>query len=126
MPYKYELIAPIKDKPLESCVANPIDPTSGNKFQFEPLIQLSATKSINFDLIYNSQRQEKWRHNYSRSVISVSNAQRPGFSMNKLAFCSSNTLIIESSGGFGDAIEESIYVDNPYKLRPKEIVKMPK
>jgi len=41
------------------CVANPIDPASGNKLQHERLIGINALHRIALDLFYNSNRREK-------------------------------------------------------------------
>ncbi len=108
--YTYIMDTANEDIPINSCVGNPIDPTTGNKFQFEPLIQLAGAHPIHFDLVYNSQRPEKWRHNFSKSVVAVSDAQTPVsayFQYSSNLFCRNNTRIIESAGGFGDNTEES-------------------
>ena len=117
--YQYIMGSLNNDRLLNECVGNPINPVSGNKYQFESLITQSGLHAINFNLIYNSQRQEKWRHSFTQSVVSISNAQRPSNTIPSRAFCSNNTLIVESSGGFGDAVEESIIVDAPRIFWPK-------
>ena len=49
-------------------VGNPVNPVTGNKFQRESIIQINALEPLNFDLIYNSERLEKWRHTFSRNL----------------------------------------------------------
>jgi len=97
---KYYLAAHDEDSSLKSCVGNPIDPATGNKYQQESLITLSGIHPVNLDLYFNSKRPEKWRHSYSRSVIRVSDWQRPIDTIYGMAFCGLNKQQ-ESSGGFG-------------------------
>lgn len=105
--YRYKIDTPDNDTPLNSCVGNPINPATGNKHQFEPLIALSGVHAINFNITYNSQRQEKWRHTYSRSVVSISDVQKPSTANLNQSFCTGNSFITESAGGFSDAVKES-------------------
>jgi|GEM_PF-5776877 len=49
-------------------IGDPIDPVSGNSHQKQTLIELDTLHPINLDLYFNSNRTERWRHTYSRSV----------------------------------------------------------
>ena len=107
--YRYAIESPDDDEP-NTCtvVGNPIDPTTGNKSQLEALIQLAGAHPVNFDILYNSNRPEKWRHNYSQSVVSLSNAQVPIYTFSQRSFCPSSSQIIESPSGFGDSTIEVV------------------
>ena len=102
--YTYKLNTPGFDSTSDVCVGNPIDPATGNKFQLEPILQLVSAHPTDFNLIYNSQRPEKWRHSYSQSVVSVLDEQLPvdaSFTNPDNLFCGNNTKLMESAGGFG-------------------------
>lgn len=109
---KYTLNLPEGDKTLGSCtIGNPVDPGTGNKHQVEEIIRFSSINPINLDLFYSTTRSERWRHSYHRSVIRVSDLQKPI----KSSACPSNKNQHESSGGFGSAIEITDNPDSGYR-----------
>ena len=64
----FTLAPPLDNNQPNICVGNPVDPVTGNKFQREKLIEIDSIHPIVFNLLYNSNRLEKWRHTYSRTL----------------------------------------------------------
>ncbi|MCW8955544.1 MAG: RHS domain-containing protein [Gammaproteobacteria bacterium] len=69
VPDQFSVAVPDDGNP-QSCpaIGNPINPTTGNKFHKEPIVNINAIFPIDFNLYYNSMRIERWRHTYSRSI----------------------------------------------------------
>ncbi len=94
----YALAEPLEDFAPEQCVGNPIDPVTGNKFQREPLVRLEGPVPLSFDLYYNSHRNEKWRHDFARSVSLLSEQQLPRYQFGDRKLCPGEGRL-ESPGG---------------------------
>jgi len=64
----YTVVPTTSNNQPNMCTGNPIDPVTGNKLQREHLFEIEAIHPITFDLYYNSNRLEKWRHTFNRTL----------------------------------------------------------
>ena len=64
----YALVGSLDNNQPNICTGNPIDPVTGNKLQREGLIEIDSIYPIKLDLFYNSNRLEKWRHTFNRTL----------------------------------------------------------
>ncbi|HEB56777.1 MAG TPA: RHS repeat protein, partial [Gammaproteobacteria bacterium] len=92
----FRLGHPLDDTLQQCTVGNPIDPVTGNKIQYEPLIKIEAIQPIEFYLVYNSQRIEKWRHSYNRTLSFSASAAGKRIDFNGAPFGSKPTAESES------------------------------
>ncbi|MBT8134294.1 MAG: hypothetical protein KJO03_07265, partial [Gammaproteobacteria bacterium] len=100
----YTIAPPLDNNQPNMCVGNPIDPVTGNKFQKEHLLELEAIQPITFALFYNSNRLEKWRHSYSRTMSFSSTPNGPRFDFNGIPFGLDPVAQAESASGLGGEI----------------------
>ena len=100
----YALPSPLDDNQPNICTGNPIDPVAGNKLQREQLIKIDSTYPIKFDLFYNSNRLEKWRHTFSRSLSFSATPNGRRFDFNGTALGSDPTANPESPSSLGGEI----------------------
>lgn len=101
---EYSLATPLNNNQPNLCTGNPIDPVTGNKLQREQLIEINAVHPITFDLYYNSNRLEKWRHSFSRTLSFSSAPNGPRFDFNGSAFGVDPVAQPESPSIFGGQI----------------------
>jgi len=81
----YTVMPSLDNNQPNICTGNPIDPVTGNKLQRENIVHIDAVYPIIFDLYYNSNRIEKWRHTYSRTLSFSSTPNGPRYDFTGVA-----------------------------------------
>jgi len=100
----FSLAIPTNPNVPNMCVGNPVDPVTGNKHQKEQLIEIDSPHPITFDLYYNSNRLEKWRHSFTRTLSFSSYPNGPRIDFNGAAFGTDPVVDPESPSFFGGEI----------------------